>query len=219
MIMLKNFDMRRWVFIAAIGALSVIFWQVRQHHLARLRNFEGIARENSALQADLRNWAGSHRTLVGQALWMVVGQNLTVCNEVLCQIPYRERMLVRSSQLSPEYRFSLSLGAAALGLRTREVPQAIDLYHRAIALHPREWAFPYRLAYHFMFDEEDPEYASILLERAAQLGGPSWVYQLAEKKRKEAGDAAVARFEAEQLILRSLSDQEAEAFDLDRSQN
>lgn len=169
-----------------LSVATFAFLKFQQHQNQSSRQAQSAPQERSSVRLSEGLFQNSTRLVSGMLTWTVVGQNLVNCEEVICQMPYRKNMILEVSRLIPEYRYSLSMGTLALGLRTREVEEAIELYDRAQALFPMDWRLPFRAFYHFQFDQNDPETAKAFMTRAYELGAPSWTKSISNLSADQA---------------------------------
>lgn len=110
-----------------------------------------------------------------------IAQNLCVGNSWLFQ------MLDSITNLSPHFRVVYATGTLTLSVLISDIEGASKLFDKAVRAFPTDGPILYRAAYHALYEEKNNEKAADLAVRAAQYGGPAWLYSLATRLYTEAG--------------------------------
>ena len=112
--------------------------------------------------------------------------------EPMCRQGWVYKMLDAITDLSPLWRLPYATGATMLSIVVDDREGATQLFDKGLKQFPFDYNLNYRAAYHYLWEEKQPEKAAPLLLRAAQAGGPAWMYSLAGKLYSEEGKLDLA---------------------------
>jgi tetratricopeptide (TPR) repeat protein len=135
--------------------------------------------------------------LMADLIWLRAIQDFDYCEQEIAQKncqgnSWLYQMLDAAMNLSPKFRKPAAVGGLALTVLVNDMTGASKIFDRSVAAFPDDWAILYRASYHALYEEKDKLKAGKLLQRAAQLGGPEWLYQLASKLYTESGEKELA---------------------------
>jgi tetratricopeptide (TPR) repeat protein len=145
--------------------------------------------------------------IMGDTLWLRLLQDFSVCEnakdgvahtegrsstEPMCKKSWVFQMLNAITDLAPHWRLPYATGAIMLSVIVDDREGASRIFEKALRQFPNDYSLNYRAAYHYLWEEKAPDKAAKYLLKAAQAGGPSWMYALAGKIYSEAGQLDLA---------------------------
>ncbi len=130
---------------------------------------------------------------IADSLWLRAIQDLDFCE---AQVKKNEcigkgwlfQILDAATTLSPLFKTPYEAGALALTIVISDYKGASRIFDKAVLAFPSDWKILYRASYHALYEEKDKQKAARLSVRAAQSGGPVWLYSLATRLYTEAGE-------------------------------
>lgn len=87
----------------------------------------------------------------------------------------------------PEFATPARTTPLSLSVLVNDIPGATKLFQLAYANHPTDWRISYRYGYHMYSEEKNMKVAANLFYQTALLGGPMWLYSLADKISEDLG--------------------------------
>ena len=105
----------------------------------------------------------------------------------ICDKGWSFRLLDAITRLTPHFRMPYAVGASTLSVLIDDHLGAKIIYERAVQYFPKDWKILYRAAYHYLYELQELEKASELLDRAGDAGAPFWVKSLASRLATRAG--------------------------------
>ncbi|GIL18637.1 MAG: hypothetical protein BroJett040_23880 [Oligoflexia bacterium] len=134
---------------------------------------------------------------LADGLWIRAIQDFDYCETEIanqrCQgNGWLSKMLETITDLSPHFRMPYATGPLVLSVIVNDIPGASRLFDKAVIAFSQDWPILYRAAYHSLVEEQNPLKAAGLLEKAAKLGAPAWIYGLAARLYTESGKKEVA---------------------------
>ena len=96
------------------------------------------------------------------------------------------------TDLAPDYETVYRAGGLSLTVLINDTQTASSLFDRGVRALPFSFKILYAAAYHALVEEKNPDKAASLMRRAADAGGPSWLYALAGRLYTEAGKKELA---------------------------
>lgn len=120
-------------------------------------------------------------------LWLRLIQDIDFCEKGKrkCSEAWAYKMLNTITDLSPKFRSAYASGSLALSVLVDDIKGASKIFRKAVKAFPDDWQILYISAYHFLLEEKNNALAAPLLQKAARLGGPPWLYSLASKLYKK----------------------------------
>lgn len=178
------------VFFFCLGCLVATRFDVESVTLSSRR-------ELLAPPKDLQYFTFGYREAIADMLWLRSIQDFDFCEKVvrkdLCQgRGWLYQMLDLITDLSPKFHIAYSAGAIALTIIISDIEGASKLFDKAVINFPDDWRLLYKAAYHAIYEEKNKAKAAVLVERAARLGAPEWVYSLAANLYTESGQKTIA---------------------------
>ncbi|MDZ4662178.1 MAG: hypothetical protein SGJ18_11235 [Pseudomonadota bacterium] len=102
-----------------------------------------------------------------------------------CELGWSYQMLDRITDLNPDLQIAYRVGITSLSVFVKDYKGGSLLIEKAMRRYPKNWIMAYRGAYHYMFEDINPDRAAELLFIAAKNGGPIWLASLAAKLNME----------------------------------
>ncbi|MDZ4081753.1 MAG: hypothetical protein U1E10_02365 [Bdellovibrionales bacterium] len=155
----------------------------------------------------IRHFTFGFDEVMGDTLWLRLLQDFSVCEnakggvahtegrtstEPMCKKSWVFQMLNAITDLAPRWRLPYASGAIMLSVVVDDREGASHIFEKALKQFPDDYSLNYRAAYHFLWEEKVPEKAAKYLLKAAQAGGPAWMYALAGKIYSEEGQLDLA---------------------------
>lgn len=154
-------------------------------------------RELVALPRGIEHFTWGHKDALADFGWVRVIQDFDYCeakdsNKECRGNGWLAQMLDVITELAPDFRAPYSQGGVALSILISDRKGATHIFEKGVSRISNDWVLDYKAAYHFLYEENAPERAALLMERAAKNGAPVWVYALASRLYSKAGKAELA---------------------------
>lgn len=174
----------------------------------RDENGEPLASHYFVPQKSVLQFTFGYNEVYSDSLWIRLLQDYGVCeqkripeggvrigkNRVAdCEFGWSYQMLELISELTPRNRLAHKLGPMMLSVIVDDRAGATKIYEKSLQRFPGDAEIFYEAGYHFMLEEEDLDRAADLYKKAADLGGPEWLYSLASTLHRKQGRLKVAR--------------------------
>ncbi len=147
--------------------------------------------------ADIEHFSFGYHEVVADILWMRVLQDFDFCEKQLEENicvgnSWMFRMIDAITNLSPRFRMPYATGSLSLTVLVNDIEGASVIFDKAVKAFPNDWPILYRASYQALIEEKNNEKAAGLMLRAAQNGGPPWLYEASARLYSEEGKMAVA---------------------------
>ncbi len=180
-----------------------------------------------------------YNSLISSLLWVRVLQDINICDQkpksdqvlanftddkdIIDQILNRElpppkcenswvfQMLDVITTIDPTFKAAYADGATFLSVLVDDRVGAQKIFNRGISYYPDDWGILYRAAYHELFELQNPETATTLLNRAGLWGAPRWVFALSARLLTSQGRAEFAK-----TMLESVLNRKSDGYGMDR---
>ncbi|MBK7892088.1 MAG: sel1 repeat family protein [Bdellovibrionales bacterium] len=144
---------------------------------------------------------------VADSFWLRLIQDFHICEnakdgiahaanrkstEPMCREGWVYKMLEAITDLAPRWKLPYVSGSIMLSVVVDDRDGATKFFEKGLHQFPFDYQLNYGAAYHYLWEEKQPEKAAPLLIRAAQAGGPPWMYSLAGKLYSEEGKLDLA---------------------------
>jgi len=141
---------------------------------------------------NIEHFSFGFREPIADSLWVRVIQDFTFCEspkgDKLCRgQDWVYWMLSGISNLAPEFRLPHLVGPMMLTIIVNDIQGASLLFDRAVILFPKDWQILYAASYQAVFEEKNHAKAGDLVLAAAKNGGPTWLYDYANRLYFDAG--------------------------------
>jgi len=173
---------------------------------------------------NIERFSFGYAETASDTLWVRILQDIDVCENAPDGVAHRAgevstgpkcnkgwvfQMLNAITNLTPQWRLPYVTGGVILSVLVDDIEGATILFDKALARFPNDYNLNYHAAYHFLWEVKSPEKAAPLLLKAAQNGGPAWMYSLAGKLYSESGKLDLAIQVMEDGLKSSRSDRTA----------
>ncbi len=130
-------------------------------------------------------------------LWIRALQDFDFCEKKVDNINCTDnswmfRMIDTITNISPHFRLPYAAGSLSLTVLVNDIKGASVIFDKAVKAFPNDWPILYRASYQALIEEKNNEKAAGLMLRAAQNGGPPWLYEASARLYSEEGKMAVA---------------------------
>ncbi len=148
--------------------------------------------------------------LYADILWMRLIQDIDFCGskkgrpvydgkiKYQCEKGWSFKMTDAITELAPRFLRPYEISGSIMSVIMGDKRGAKKIYDKAVKNFPGNWKIHFSAAYHYLVELKEEETAARLLIKAADLGGPHWLYALAAKTYGEMGKLLLSR---EILIL------------------
>jgi hypothetical protein len=155
----------------------------------------------------LKQFTFGYDEVLSDTMWLRLLQDFSICEntkdgvahpvgrvstEPMCKLSWVFQMLNAITDLAPRWRLPYATGAIMLSVVVDDREGASRIFEKALTQFPNDYSLNYRAAYHYLWEEKAPEKAAKYLLKAAQAGGPAWMYALAGKIYSEEGQLDLA---------------------------
>ena len=143
--------------------------------------------------------------VVADIMWIRTIQDLDYCDKMVanntCQNQsWLFKMLDAITNLSPSFRMPYAAGSLALTVMLTDIEGATKIFDKGIRVYPNDWPLLYNAAYHYLYEVKDKKKAAELLIRAAENGGPPFIYALAGRLYSDSGHLDLAESLLQRMI-------------------
>lgn len=155
--------------------------------------------------------------LYADILWMRLLQDIDFCNSkkgipdykqkqtFKCKKAWSFKMANAITELAPNFLSVYTMVGSILSVIMGDKEGAKILYDKALKRFPNHWKLHFYAAYHYLLELNQDEQAAKLLVRAADLGGPYWLYALAAKSYSKLGKLELAKKVLTQSLQRNVT--------------
>ena len=164
--------------------------------------------------------------LYADILWMRLIQDIDFCNsqkglpiydgqtKYQCERGWSFKMTDAITELAPRFLTVYEISGSIMSVIMGDKQGAKKIYDKALKNFPNHWKIHFGAAYHYLLELEEEERAAELLIRAADLGGPYWLYALAAKTYGEMGKLLLSREILVEAIKKDITGQYKKALEL-----
>lgn len=143
--------------------------------------------------------------LYADLLWMRLIQDIDFCSSQQgipiydgkkkhhCEKGWSFKMTDAITELAPRFLTVYQISGPIMSILMGDKLGAKQIYDKALKHFPNHWKMHFSAGYHYLLELEEDEKAAQLLIRAADLGGPYWLYALAAKTYGELGELFLSR--------------------------
>lgn len=117
-----------------------------------------------------------------------------------CEEGWSYQMMNLITELAPRFLKAYEVSGSILSIVMNDVLGAKKIYDKALENFPDIWRLHYTASYVYLNQLNDIEKGAYHLKRAADLGGPKWLYSLASKSYKKINQLNLAR----QILLEAI---------------
>lgn len=178
--------------------MGVLFFFVA-HYTSRKINFIQSSSEIKFIgpPVGIEHFSFGYNEVVADLLWMRSLQDFDFCEKKIDNInctgnSWMFRMIDAITNLSPHFRMPYATGSLSLTVLVNDIKGASVIFDKAVKAFPNDWPILYRASYQALIEEKNNEKAAGLMLRAAQNGGPQWLYEASARLYSEEGKMAVA---------------------------
>ena len=143
--------------------------------------------------------------LYADILWMRLIQDIDFCSsekglpvydgktKYQCEKGWAFKMTEAITELAPRFLRPYEVSGSIMSIIMGDKLGAKRIYDKAIKNFPNNWKIHFSAAYHYLIELKEEKKAAPLLIKAADLGGPYWLYALAAKTYKKMGQLLLSR--------------------------
>ena len=159
----------------------------------------------------IRHFSFGFPDLYADFLWIRLIQNVDFCNaqqgiprydgkaSYQCEKGWSYKMTDTLTELAPRFLAPYLISGSIMSVIMRDKEGAKKIYDKGLERFPDNWKLFFNAGYHYLLEIKDREKGAELFFKAAENGGPLWLYDLSAKQYEESGKLLVAR-----QILREL---------------
>lgn len=143
--------------------------------------------------------------LYADVLWMRLIQDIDFCSskkgkplydgktKYHCKKGWSFKMTDAITELAPRFLSPYEISGSIMSIIMGDKLGAKKIYDKAIKNFPNNWKVHFSAGYHYLLELKEEETAAEFLLKAADLGGPYWLYALAAKTYRERGKLILSR--------------------------
>lgn len=155
--------------------------------------------------AIIKHFSLGFSELYADILWMRLIQDIDFCDsekgiprydgkkKYSCNEGWSYKMTEAITELAPRFLKPYEMSASIMGIIMGDTSGAKKIYDKGLKNFPDNWKMHFSAGYHYLQELGEEEKAAKLLIRAADLGGPQWLYGLAAKTYSEMGRLLLSR--------------------------
>ena len=146
----------------------------------------------------LQHFSLGYRDFLSNILWLRFMQDSDFCSfkqgipkygrgpKKYCEFGWSYKMVDAITELAPQFKSPYTFSALVLSIFTGDTKGAERILQKGLKQFPEDWRINFYAAYLYAKEIKKPELAALYAYRAAQNGGPFWLYSLAAKQYGEA---------------------------------
>lgn len=164
--------------------------------------------------------------LYADILWMRLIQDIDFCSsekgkpvydgkrKYQCEKGWSFKMTDAITELAPRFLTVYEISGSIMSVIMGDKPGAKRIYDKAVKNFPSNWKIHFSAGYHYLLELKEEEKAAGFLKRAADLGGPYWLYALAAKTYGEMGKLLLSREILMEAIKKDITGRYKKALEL-----
>lgn len=153
----------------------------------------------------IRHFSFGFPDFYADLLWIRLIQNIDFCNaqqgipkydgrtSYQCEKGWSYKMTDTLTELAPRFLVPYLISSSIMSVIMGDREGAKKIYDKGIRRFPDNWKLFFNAGYHYLLELQDQEKGAELFLRAAQNGGPLWLYDLSAKQYEESGKFLMAR--------------------------
>ena len=158
----------------------------------------------------IKHFSFGFSDLYADILWLRLIQSIDFCSsekgipvydgktKYQCEKGWSFKMTSAITELAPRFSNPYEVSGSIMSIIMGDKLGAKKIYDKAVKNFPNHWKIHFSAGYHYLMELKEEERAAELLIKAADLGGPYWLYALAAKTYGDLGKLLLSR---EILIL------------------
>ena len=155
--------------------------------------------------------------LYADILWMRLLQDIDFCNSTKglplydgktlyqCEKGWSYKMTEAITELAPRYLKPYEISASIMSVIMGDKQGAKKIYDKGLKHFPNNWKMHFNAGHHYLTELKDENTAAQLLTRAADLGGPYWLYGLAAKTYGKIGKLRLSQAILKEAIKKDVT--------------
>ena len=163
----------------------------------------------------IRHFSFGFPDLYADFLWIRLIQNVDFCNaqqgipkydghtSYQCEKGWSYKMTDTLTELVPRFLAPYLVSGSIMSVIMGDREGARKIYDKGIKRFPNNWKLFFNAGYHYLLEIQDREKGAELFLKAAQNGGPQWLYDLSATQYEESGKLLVARQILQELLQNS----------------
>ncbi|MCY4512267.1 MAG: hypothetical protein OXB86_01100 [Bdellovibrionales bacterium] len=160
----------------------------------------------------IKHFSFGFSDLYADFLWIRLIQNVDFCNAqqgipeyagkslYQCKKGWSYKMTDTLTELAPRFLAPYLISGSIMSVIMRDREGAQKIYDKGMKRFPDNWKLFFNAGYHYLLEMKDREKGAELFLKAAQNGGPPWLYDLSIKQYEESGKLLIARQILEELL-------------------
>lgn len=153
----------------------------------------------------IRYFAFGFPDLYADILWMRLIQDIDFCSsekglpvydgkkKYRCETGWSYKMTDAITELAPRFLKPYEISGSIMSVIMGDKLGAKKIYDKGVERFPNNWKMHFYAGYHYLLELKEEEKAAKLLRRAADLGGPFWLYALSAKTYEKMGKLILSR--------------------------
>ena len=174
----------------------------------------------------IRHFSFGFPDLYADILWMRLIQDIDFCSsskglpvydgktKYQCEKGWSYKMTSAITELAPRFLSPYEISGSIMSVIMRDKLGAKKIYDKAVKNFPKNWKIHFSAGYHYLIELKEEERAAELLKKAADLGGPHWLYALAAKTYGKMGKLFLSREILIEAIKKDLKGEYKKALEL-----
>ena len=167
----------------------------------------------------LQHFSLGYRDFLANILWLRFIQDADFCSFEkgipvykgdikYCKLGWSYHMVDAITELAPRFRTPYTISSTILSVFTGDKEGTERILQKGLKHFPNDWKINFYATYFYSTDVKKPELAAQYAYKAAQNGGPYWLYSLAAKQHGEAEQFYLGETILKNLLKRGLTDKQ-----------
>ena len=167
----------------------------------------------------IQHFSLGYKDFMANLLWLRYLQSADFCSfekgipvyrgdKKHCEFGWGYHMVDAITELSPRFNPVYTISASVLSVFTGDIKGAEKILLKGVKYFPDDWQINLYISYIYTVDINNPERAAHHAYKAAENGGPEWLYNLAAKKHGEMGNQRLGEIILQNLLNRDLTEKQ-----------
>ena len=153
----------------------------------------------------IRHFSFGFSEIYADLLWIRLIQNIDFCSAERgvprydghtshqCEKGWSYKITDTLTELAPRFQAPYMISGAIMSVIMRDKEGAKKIYDKGVQRFPDNWRLLFNAGYHYLMEIQDRQKGAELFLKAAESGGPPWLYDLSVHQYEEAGRLHTAR--------------------------
>ncbi len=125
-----------------------------------------------------------------------------------CEFGWSYRMVDAITELAPRFKTPYTISTLLLSVFTGDLKGSEKIMLKGLKQFPNDWRMNFYATYLYLKDIPKPELVAYYAYKAAQNGGPYWLYSLSAREHGNIGNRLLGKMILKNLLKRNLTEEQ-----------